>query len=244
MILYPAIDLLDGRVVRLAKGDFDAVTDYGEDPLATARAYAAAGAAWLHLVDLSGARDGARRQAATVESISGAGLNVQTGGGVRRAADVQAILDAGAARAVVGSLAVTDPARVTRWLQRFGADRLTLAFDVTLEQGEARPRVAGWTECAAVTLDSLVETYADAGLAHALVTDIGRDGMLAGPNDSLYRRLVRTWPHIAWQASGGIADTADLARLRDAGLSGAIIGRALYEGRFTLAEALAEAAPC
>ena len=95
-----------------------------------------------------------------------------------------------------------------------------------------------------VTLDSLVETYADAGLAHALVTDIGRDGMLAGPNDSLYRRLVRTWPHIAWQASGGIADTADLARLRDAGLSGAIIGRALYEGRFTLAEALAEAAPC
>ncbi|MEQ9349871.1 MAG: HisA/HisF-related TIM barrel protein, partial [Alphaproteobacteria bacterium] len=146
MILYPAIDLLDGRVVRLAKGDFAAVTDYGEAPLATARAYAAAGATWLHLVDLSGARDGARRQAATVESINGAGLKVQTGGGVRSAADVQAILDAGAARAVVGSLAVTDPARVTRWLQRFGPDRLTLAFDVTLEQGEARPRVAGWTE--------------------------------------------------------------------------------------------------
>lgn len=239
MILYPAIDVMDGRVVRLAKGDFNAVTDYGGDPLAVAQAWRAAGADWLHLVDLSGARDGTRRQTGLVAAVAAAGLQIQTGGGVRSAEDVQALLDAGASRVVVGSLAVSDPQTVIGWIARFGPERLAAAFDVQMEGGAVYPTLKGWTERAERTLPELLADYRRAGLAHALVTDVARDGMLSGPNTGLYRDLIAVRPDIAWQASGGVSSLDDVRTLKAAGLSGAIIGRALFEGRFRLEEALA-----
>jgi len=240
MILYPAIDVLDGRVVRLAKGDFDAVTDYGDDPVAVARQFKAAGAEWLHLVDLSGARDGARRQQSLVNAIAQVGLKVQTGGGVRSRADVDAILDAGAARAVVGSLAVSNPQTVISWVQDLGGDAIATAFDVRLDDaGIAYPTLKGWTESADKTLADLLEDYRQAGLRHALVTDVERDGMLQGPNAALYSDLVAARPEMFWQASGGVSSVNDLTALKASGVAGAIIGRALFEGRFTLEEALA-----
>lgn len=240
MILYPAIDVLDGRVVRLAKGDFDAVTDYGDDPVAVAEQFKAAGADWLHLVDLSGARDGARRQQDLVSAIAAVGLKVQTGGGVRSKTDVDAILNAGASRAVVGSLAVSDPQTVIGWLSDYGAEQIAGAFDVRLdESGVAYPTLKGWTEKATITLADLLTDYRNAGLIHALVTDVDRDGMLEGPNQSLYADLVTLRPDMQWQASGGVSSLDDLKGLKAAKLSGCIIGRALFEGRFTLEEALA-----
>lgn len=239
MILYPAIDLLDGRVVRLHKGEFDAVTDYGGDPRAVAEQFGEAGATWIHVVDLSGARDGARRQGEIIRVICETGLRVQTGGGVRSPEDVEDLLAAGVERVIVGSLAVTDPARVRDWLQRYGGAHITLALDVRRIGGQYRPALKGWTDTTDTTLEDVIAAYEGSGLAHALVTDIGRDGDLSGPNIALYERLARDYPGIAWQASGGVASLNDLRAARAAGAAGAISGKALYENRFTIAEALA-----
>lgn len=238
MIIYPAVDVMDGRVVRLEKGDFNAVTDYGGDPVSVAKAWRDQGAQWLHLVDLSGARDGARRQHDLVEAVARTGLKVQTGGGVRKEADVQAILDAGADRVVVGSVAVSEPQTVIGWLTKFGAARIAAAFDVRLENGAAYPTTRGWVERSDRTLVELLADYRLAGLCHALVTDIERDGMLEGPNSGLYEDLIRIRPDMNWIASGGVSSLDDVKALKAAGLSGAIIGKALFERRVQLDEAL------
>lgn len=241
--LYPALDIRGGRVVRLRQGDYAQETRYADEPLAAARAHAEAGARWLHLVDLDAARVGGYTLAPLLREIRAqTGLRVQTGGGVRSEADVEAILDAGAARVVVGSLAVREPARVARWLGRFGAERLTIALDVREVDGEWRLPVAGWTADSGARLDELLARYADAGLRHLLCTDIACDGMLAGPNLGLYRRVLARVPAVAVQGSGGVRDAADVRALRDAGCAGAVLGRALLEGRLRLDDALREAA--
>ncbi len=239
MKLYPAIDLLDGRVVRLHKGDFDAVTDYGGDPAAVAAAYLAQGAEYLHVVDLSGARDGERRQSAAVQSLSNTGLRLQVGGGIRTREEIAAILKAGAERVIIGSLAVREPDTVAAWISEFGPDRIVAAFDVRLEAGIIWPLVAGWTRKGDEPLAALMERYTSSGLRHALVTDVDRDGALQGPNTALYAELCELWPDIAWQASGGVSSLADLTALKAIGADGAIVGKALFENRFTLGEALA-----
>ena len=240
MIVYPAIDVLDGRVVRLAKGDFDAVTEYGDNPVAVAEQFKSAGADWLHLVDLSGARDGARRQQDLVRAIADVGLKVQTGGGVRSREDVDAILNAGASRAVIGSLAVSDPQTVIGWIAEYGAEQIAAAFDVKIaENGAPAPTPKGWTEQSVTPLADLLSEYRLAGLSHALATDVSRDGMLEGPNLELYEDLAQIRPDMNWQASGGVSSLDDLRALKANKLSGVIIGRALFEGRFTLEEALA-----
>ena len=190
MILYPAIDVLDGYVVRLNKGRFDEVTDYGDDPLGVARRYKDAGSEWVHLVDLSGARDGERRQFGLIEKIAELGLNIQTGGGVRSDKDISDILQAGAKRAVIGSLATSDPDRVMGWLEKFGGESITLAFDVEIEGGEYYPALKGWTERSEKTLSEVLNRYRGAGLKHAMATDISRDGTLSGPNLALYEHLM------------------------------------------------------
>lgn len=241
MIIYPAIDLRGGHVVRLTEGRFDQETSYGDDPLAVARDFASAGAAWLHVVDLDGARDPARRQSPLVEKLAReSGLRVQTGGGIRDERQVEALLRAGVERVIVGSLAVREPDLVRGWIGRFGADAIVLSPDVRVgPDGLARVAAAGWQETTGVALDTLLEGYLTAGLKHILCTDIGRDGRLSGPNTSLYAGLVTRFPSLAIQASGGVASLDDLAALRSTGAAGAIVGRALYERRFTLKQALA-----
>jgi len=239
MILYPAIDLLEGRVVRLHKGAFDAVTDYGDDPVAVAEAFGEAGASWVHVVDLAGARDGARRQTETIRAICQTGLRVQTGGGVRSAEDVESLLAIGVERVIIGSLAVTDAPRVRDWIETYGAGRITLALDVKRLGGSYRPALQGWTDMMMTTLPEVIASYDGSGLKHALVTDISRDGDLSGPNLALYADLLDRHPSVDWQASGGVSSLADIEAVRELGMAGAITGKALYEGIFTLKEALA-----
>jgi len=239
MILYPAIDLLDGRVVRLHKGAFDAVTDYGGEPVAVAEAFGEAGASWVHVVDLAGARDGARRQTETIRAICQTGLRVQTGGGVRSAEDIESLLAIGVERVIIGSLAVTDAPQVRAWIEQYGAQSLTLALDVKRLGGSYRPALQGWTDVMMTTLPEVIAAYDDCGLKHALVTDISRDGDLSGPNLALYRDLLQRHPGVDWQASGGVSSLGDLEAVRKLGMAGAITGKALYEGIFTLKEALA-----
>jgi len=240
-IVYPALDIRGGRVVRLRQGDYAQETHYGDDPLPRAQAFEAQGAGWMHLVDLDAARAGGYTLAPLLSAIrAGTGLQVQTGGGVRGRDDVARILDAGASRVVVGSLAVREPTQVIGWLEEFGAERITIALDARQDdEGQWQLPVHGWTENAGVTLDALAERYAQAGLRHLLCTDIARDGMLTGPNLALYRHLTARLPGVAVQASGGVRDVADVAAARAAGCAGAVLGKALLEQRMDLAEALA-----
>ncbi len=239
--VYPALDIRDGQVVRLLQGDYAQQTTYGDDPLPRAQAFAAAGAQWMHLVDLDAARAGGYTLAPLLSRIAtSTTVHVQTGGGVRDRDDVARILDAGASRVVIGSLAVREPARVLAWLQEFGAERLTIALDTRQgDDGVWRLPVHGWTETADVTLDELAVRYAQAGMRHLLCTDIARDGMLSGPNLALYAHLSRLLPGVAVQASGGVRDVDDVAAARAAGCAGAVLGKALLEGRMRLQEALA-----
>ena len=238
--LYPAIDVREGRVVRLRQGDYADETRYGDDPLAFAKRYADAGATWLHLVDLDAAKAGGYTLQSLLRDIAGTGLQVQTGGGVRTREDVAALLDVGASRVVVGSLAVRDPASVLAWIGEFGSERITVALDTRRDaDGVWRLPVHGWTETAAETLDDLLRRYADGGLKHLLCTDIDRDGMLSGPNVELYRGVCAAHPGLQLQASGGVRDVADVIAARAAGCAGAVLGKALLEGRLSLPEALA-----
>lgn len=241
MIIYPAIDLRGGRVVRLTEGRFDQEKSYGNDPLAVARDFAAAGATWLHVVDLDGAKDPAKRQTALVENIaSGSGLRMQTGGGIREAAQITALLASGAQRVIVGSVAVKQPALVRDWLKRFGAEKIILSPDVRLDHaGTPRVAAAGWQESTGVALDDFLDGFLAAGLVHILCTDISRDGKLTGPNRGLYAQLAKKFPSLQVQASGGVSSLDDLRGLRSTGAAGVIVGRALYEKKFTLKEALA-----
>ncbi len=239
--IYPAIDVRDGRVVRLAQGDYARETRYGDDPFALACAYAEAGARWLHLVDLDAARTGGFTLHALVERMGReTGLELQTGGGVRKIEDIAGLLGAGAARVVVGTLAVTQPETLVEWLARFGPERICAAIDVRRDAtGRWCAATHGWTASDAVDALPLIEVLATGGLRHVLSTDIARDGMLCGPALDWYGELGERVPSVQVQGSGGVRDLADVGALRTAGCSGAIIGRALLEGRFELRDALA-----
>jgi phosphoribosylformimino-5-aminoimidazole carboxamide ribotide isomerase len=241
MILYPAIDLICGAVVRLHKGDFDQMTQYGTDPVAVAKTYADAGATWLHLVDLNGAKNPQNRQIDLIANIiKSTGLLVQTGGGVRSADDVAALLDAGAARVVIGSLAVRDPDFVKQLIHIHGPEKICLAADVILQNDTFYIAVSGWQEASDLSLFDFLNMFAPAGLTHVLCTDIDRDGTLRGFNRALYTNVKQEFSYLQLQASGGASRLEDLKHL-DA--DGVIIGKALYEGRFSVAEAL-EATAC
>lgn len=234
MNIIPAIDLKDGRCVRLLQGEFTRETDYGDDPVAIARRYAAAGCDRLHVVDLDGARSGVQRHRDAVAALIGAtGLSVQLGGGIRSRETLGRWLDAGVARCIIGSLAVTRTDTVADWLAEFGAEHVVLAFDVRTGGEAPVPALHGWTEDADATLWQCLDRYRDAGLRHVLCTDVGRDGALSGPNDGLYKEILARYPDLELQASGGVRDIGDLAALRAVGCAAAVTGRAMLDGRIS-----------
>jgi len=242
MIIYPAIDLRRGYCVRLSQGRFDAETVYDGDPVAVARDYAVQGSAWMHVVDLDGALDATKHQFEVVSAIiRGSGLRVQTGGGVRSKSDVARLLAAGAKRIVIGSLCVREPETVRGWMDEFGTDKIVPAMDVRVDaKGVARVSIAGWQQDSSSVLEEAILKVLPGADGHLLCTDISRDGMLNGPNVELYATLRKTFPKLQVQASGGVSSLQDLTALRAIEVSGAIVGRALYERKFTLKEALAE----
>ncbi len=239
-MIIPALDLIDGSVVRLHQGDYGQQRDYGSDPLPRLQDYQRQGAEVLHLVDLTGAKDPAARQIPLLQKLlAGVTVPVQVGGGIRNEQDVEALLSAGATRVVVGSTAVKNPDRVQGWFNRFGADALVLALDVRIDaQGAKNVAISGWQENSNATLEQVVEQYLPFGLKHVLCTDISRDGTLAGSNVELYREVTAHYPQVAFQASGGIGSLDDIAQLRDSGVKGVIVGRALLDGKFSVTEAI------
>lgn len=242
MLIFPAIDLRAGQVVRLHQGDYGQQTTYGLDALELAQACADAGARWLHVVDLDGARDGVSPHRPLIARIAGqTPLNVQSGGGVRNHADFRALLDAGVRRVVVGSTYLRQPQEVARWIAEAGTDAVCLALDVrehTAGSGRWQVQMAGWRESSGQDLLQTLDAALTQGARHFLVTDISRDGTLAGPNLELYQQLLSRFPQAWLQASGGVSTLADLRDLSALGVHAAVVGKALLERRFTLAQAL------
>lgn len=240
-MIIPALDLIDGKVVRLHQGDYGQQRDYGNDPLPRLQDYQQQGGEVLHLVDLTGAKDPAARQIPLLRKLlAGVSVPVQVGGGIRSEDDVAALLEAGAARVVIGSTAVRQPDVVKQWFTRFGADALVLALDVRIAaEGSKNIAVSGWQEDSGVTLEQIVDAFLPYGLKHVLCTDISRDGTLSGSNVALYQEVCARYPQVAFQSSGGIGSLEDIAALRGSGVKGVIVGRALLEGKFTVKEAIA-----
>lgn len=235
MILLPAIDLIGGRCVRLSQGDFDRETDYSADPATALADFAANGAVETHLVDLDGARARAPRQHDLFAALAPqAPLALQVAGGFRTADQVARMLDSGVERVVIGSLALDDPAAFDALLDRFGAARLVLALDVRFDGEQPMVATHGWTTDSGQSLDDVLARFEP--VRHLLITDIARDGMLSGPNLPLMRAIAGRYPQIELQASGGVAELADLGLLRAAGAARVIVGKAIWECRFTVAE--------
>lgn len=233
MLLIPAIDLRGGRCVRLYQGDFAAETRYDYSPRELLEKYRTLGAPWVHVVDLDGARDGvlANREV-IVDLAAQGGLKLQVGGGIRSPKIIEDLISSGIERVVVGSAAVERPDDVIDWASRFGADRICLALDVRRDgNGQPQVRTRGWKSGTAISLWEALAPYPAAAVRHVLCTDIERDGALTGPNLDLYREALQRFPRIAWQASGGVRDAADLAALTRIGATAAVSGKALLEER-------------
>jgi phosphoribosylformimino-5-aminoimidazole carboxamide ribotide isomerase len=240
MKIYPAIDLMDGKVVRLAQGRFDQKTTYSQAPLEVAKAFVQEGASYLHVVDLDGARQGQPMQLELLRSLAAeVPLKLQVGGGVRSMDHVQALIDAGVDRVIIGSLAIQDPKLSKRIFETFGGEHITLGLDVMLDaNGEPMVATHGWQQVSSVSAHEVLDRFLSLGLSQVLCTDISRDGMMGGPNFSLYKKLQAQYPQLCILASGGMHKVSDIKQLKDDRIGGAIIGKALYESTIQLKEAL------
>ena len=235
MELIPAIDLKQGRCVRLFKGDFDAETVYSDQPASVLAAYRSLGAHRIHVVDLDGARDGNQPNRAIITALAAnPDVRLQVGGGLRTLERIQQLFADGVDRAVIGSVAVTAPDEVAQWMTQVDASRIVLAFDVRLDSaGVPLLTTHGWVKTSEVVLWQAVERFLDAGLTHVLCTDVARDGALTGPNFELYAEAVRRFPQLQWQASGGVAAARDLQTLRECGVAAVISGKAMLENKIS-----------
>lgn len=231
MRIIPAIDLINGKCVRLEKGDYNRKTEYREDPLEVAKEFEDAGLQYLHLVDLDGAKAGTLLNWKVLERIcANTSLIVDVGGGIKSDKDLQVALDCGATQVNVGSLAVKNPEQFRAWLQDKGGDVMILSADVR----DSKIAVSGWQEQTDIALTTFIEGFLADGLKTVVTTDISRDGMLTGPSIELYHQLRTEFPDLDFVASGGVSNLSDLEDLATIGMGGAILGKAIYEGRITL----------
>ncbi|MFT6343995.1 MAG: phosphoribosylformimino-5-aminoimidazole carboxamide ribotide isomerase, partial [Paraglaciecola sp.] len=202
--------------------------------------YADQGAQWLHIVDLTGAKDTSKRQLNLISKMVATGrMLFQAGGGIRNEEDVKQLLDIGVKRVVIGSLAVKEPELVKGWVKKYGADAIVLALDINIdESGNKFIATHGWQENSGVSIEALLKDFLSVGAKHVLCTDISRDGTLQGANHQLYTEMTQQFPSVGWQASGGIGNLNDIAVLKPTKVSGVILGRALLEGKFTVEQAI------
>ena len=233
MQIIPAIDIIEGKCVRLTKGDYSQKKIYNEHPLEVARQFEDAGLQRLHLVDLDGAKAGAVKNWKVLEAIAGkTNLQIDFGGGVKSEKDVQIIFDCGAAWATIGSMAVKDEEQFVSWLQHFGANKFLLGADVKNE----KIAVSGWTETTDIWIYDFIQKYLEHGIQQLFCTDVAKDGLLEGPSTDLYKNIIEKFPNLHFIASGGVSSMQDLDALRNIGCKGAIVGKAIYEGRVKLSE--------
>lgn len=235
MILLPAIDLKDGKVVRLYKGDFDTVHQVAEDPVATAQAFYDAGARYIHMVDLDGAKDGTRKNGSIVQLVSAVGLNIELGGGIRSMADLEAVFDLGVYRGVIGSAAVSDPEFVRTAVETYG-ERIAVGIDTQ----DGKVKTAGWVKDSGLDYLDFAKSMEAMAVKTIIFTDIETDGTLSGPSIGRLKELQQA---VSCQiiASGGVSNNQDICDLTAMGLYGTIIGKAYYAGTIDLSQAVVDA---
>jgi phosphoribosylformimino-5-aminoimidazole carboxamide ribotide isomerase len=233
MQIIPAIDLIDGKCVRLTEGDYTQKKIYNEDPLEVAKAFEGIGLMRLHLVDLDGAKAGEVVNWKVLEKIANqTALQIDFGGGIKKEATLKTVFDTGASYATIGSLAVKNRAVFEEWIERFGAEVFMLGADVY----EEKIAIGGWIEKTNIDVFEFMQSYINKGISQLFCTDIQKDGKLEGPSTNLYKKIIAQFPALHLIASGGVSNIEDLRILREIGCSGAIVGKAIYENRITLKE--------
>lgn len=233
MQVIPAIDIIDGKCVRLTEGDYSQKKIYNENPLEVAKAFEDVGLMRLHLVDLDGAKAGAVKNWNVLEQIATkTSLEIDFGGGIKTKKDLEIVFDSGAHYATIGSLAVKDPETFESWLQEFGAEKFLLGADVKAE----KIAIGGWLETTEINIIDFIQQYVEKGIQQLFCTDVSKDGRLEGPSIELYQKILNHFPSLNFIASGGVADIQDVIALKEIGCSGVIIGKAIYENRITLKE--------
>ncbi|HEY1022314.1 MAG TPA: 1-(5-phosphoribosyl)-5-[(5-phosphoribosylamino)methylideneamino]imidazole-4-carboxamide isomerase [Flavisolibacter sp.] len=233
MEIIPAIDIIEGKCVRLTHGDYAQKKIYNEHPLEVARQFEDAGLQRLHLVDLDGARAGAVKNWKVLETVAGkTSLVIDFGGGIKSEKDVQIVFDSGASLATVGSMAVKEKETFVQWLQKWGAEKFLLGADVKDE----KLTISGWLEQTEIWIYDFIEDYIRRGVQQIFCTDVSKDGALEGPSTELYKNIIEKFPDLHFIASGGVSSLDDVYQLQDVGCKGVIIGKAIYEGRVQLAD--------
>lgn len=233
MEIIPAIDIIDGKCVRLTQGDYAQKKVYNENPLEVAKEFEAAGIKRLHLVDLDGAKAGKVQNWNVLEAItSGTKLIIDFGGGIKQETDLKIVFESGAKLATIGSLAVKDETTFSSWIEQYGADRFFLGADVK----EEKIAIGGWLESTNIDVYEFINSYVAKGINQIFCTDINKDGKLEGPSTELYKNIVNQFPNIHFVASGGVSNVDDLRILKEIDCKGVIVGKAIYEGRITLKE--------
>src|SRR6266496_4284010 len=233
MTIIPAIDIIDGKCVRLTQGDYSQKKIYNKHPLEVAKKFEDAGLNRLHLVDLDGAKEGKVKNWKVLETIAGkTSLIIDFGGGIKTDKDVRIVFDSGAAFATVGSIAVKNEEELVKWLLKFGTDKFLLGADVKNE----KITVSGWQEETKIWIYDFIQKYINQGVNHIFCNDVSKDGKLEGPAVALYKNIMSKFPELFFIASGGVSSVKDLEELRDIGCKGAIVGKAIYEKRITLDE--------
>lgn len=233
MKIIPAIDIIDGKAVRLTQGDYNQKTEYSDDPVAVAKAFESVGIERLHVVDLEGAKASKPVNLATLKAITTAtSLSVDFGGGVKSNESILKVLEAGADQVTAGSIAVKDKALVQAWIKEYGAEKIILGADVKDE----KIAINGWQEDSGIDLFEFLAEYIYLGISHCICTDVSKDGLLQGPSFELYRKMMIEFPNLKLIASGGVSSMDDLRQLETMGIYGTIVGKAYYEGRISLEE--------
>lgn len=233
MIIIPAIDIIDGKCVRLTQGDYHQKTIYNEHPLEVAKQFEDAGLQRLHLVDLDGAKAGAVKNWKVLETIAAnTSLIIDFGGGIKTEKDVDVVFNSGAALATVGSIAVKNKSIFLSWLEKYGADKFLLGADVKDE----KIAVAGWLETTDIDIYDFIESYVQKGVQQIFCTDVSKDGKLEGPSIELYKNIISKFPSLHFIASGGVATIDDLIELQQIGCAAVIVGKAIYEGRIQFSD--------
>jgi phosphoribosylformimino-5-aminoimidazole carboxamide ribotide isomerase len=231
--IIPAIDVIDGKCVRLSQGDYDTKKIYNESPVDVAKTFEDAGIQRLHMVDLDGAKAGKIMNLKTLEAVaSQTQLKIDFGGGIKTTADVESVLNAGAGFFNIGSIAVKQPEMVEGWIEQFGADKILLGADVKDEN----IMIHGWQQSANINIINYISTYIIKGIKNIFCTDISKDGLLQGTSTELYKKILEAFPQLHLIASGGVSVIDDVEELNEIGCSGVIIGKALYEGRIQLSQ--------
>lgn len=234
MIIFPAIDLRDGKCVRLTKGDFNTTKVYNENPHDMLSQFKQAGATWVHIVDLDGAKQGSIAQASLINDLlANNELNIEVGGGVRTEKDLEILFNCGVNRVIVGSVSVSNRDMVYQWIESYGADKIVLALDCQFNQeGIPVVKTHGWQADSQYSVWDLLDFYSNA--KYILCTDISVDGMLTGPSIELYKQIQERYPHLEVIASGGVGSYSDLEELKKLGVYGVVVGKAIYEGKVEL----------